>query len=505
VATDPKARRTKEPAVPYDADDEAVLLGAALLTSEAADLVAHHTVASDFHVPLHQRVRNAIAGLVASGSPVDPATVASDLSRNNGVADIGAAKRQLLALQAACPNAANAAHYLRQVRDWGRRRRALSLGHQLQDSARHGHPIEGILAQIEGLGAEEKLDTTSWQEIPLEPVLDGDSPDDTEPTMLVRADGGCLLYPGRVHVFAGEPESGKTWLALHACAEQILVGNHVLYVDFEDTATAVTARLRALGVERDRILGRFHYVRPTEPLGPEGRYAIAQLLTRTLPTLVVVDGLTEALTLHGLALESNKDVATFFEMLPRFVARQGPGVVIIDHVEKDTERRGRWAIGAQHKLAGIDGVSYGLEVIKPVVRDGEGLVRLVIRKDRPGHVRRLAPDRKTAAEIVTVSAGVDLDVTLAMPGETPVAESTWQPTGLMERISRWLELQPAPPSMNQIESERLGKRNYVRQAMRALVDDGYVAVTIGPNRARLHQSVKPYRTDPNLFDQDDDE
>lgn len=483
----PRARAER---IPYDADDESALLGAALLTRDAAELVATHACDADFHVAFHKRIHAAIVSVVGAGQPVDIATVGSDLSRRNGVSSVDEAKKKLLAIQAACPASANAPAYLRNVKRWTRRRRAIEIAEQLRQGALHDHPIEGVLAQIEGLATEEKIDTTTWHELPLLGVLEGE-PEDDEPNMLVRDDGACLLYPGRVHVFAGEPESGKTWLALHATAEQIGCGRHVIYIDFEDTLVGVVTRLLDLDVEAQRILSLFHYIRPSEPLGPTGRHALAEILGRTTPPLVILDGLTEALTLHGLALESNRDVAAFLELVPRFIARQGPAVVIIDHVTKDKEQRGRWAIGAQHKLAGIDGVSYGLDVVKPVVRDGDGLVRLVVAKDRPGHVRRIATDKKTAAEIHTTSEKDILTLTLTTPSGHGRA-SDWRPTALMERVSRWLENNPKS-SGRLVESSVTGKGPSVREALKFLVADSHAAIEQGPRGALLYRIIKPYR------------
>jgi hypothetical protein len=476
--------------VPFDAYDEAVLLGAALSTTTAAELVAAHTSAADFHVPLHQRVRDAIGTLVGAGLPVDVATVASDLAQRNGVADLTVARKEILALQMGCPAPVHAPAYLRSVRNWTRRRRALDLADQLQHQALDGSSIEGVLAQLEGLVVEERVDTTSWQEVPLAAALEGE-PADEEPTMLARSDGACLLYPGRIHGFAGEPESGKSWLALHACAEQMDVGRHVLYIDFEDNVVGVLGRLLSLGVDPGAILARFHYVRPTEPLGAEGRRALAELLGGTGCALVVLDGLTEALTLHGFALESNRDVASFLELLPRFIARLGPAVILIDHVEKDREHRGRWAIGAQHKLAGLDGVSYGLEVVRPVVRDGDGLVRVLVHKDRIGYVRSLAV-RNTVAEMSTVACAGLLTLTITTPGGRQ-PESDWRPTDLMERISRWLEINPG--SSGRMVGEHIpGKATWKREALRYLVADGHATAEDGPKRAINYRIVKPYRS-----------
>lgn len=130
----PTARRD----IPHDADDEAALLGAALINHQAAVLVATQTTTADFWVPLHGRVRDAIAGLVATGAPVDVATVASDISRRNGVTSIDIAKKTVFGLLQACPAASNAPHYLTQVREWTYRRQVLTAATEAIDVARHG-------------------------------------------------------------------------------------------------------------------------------------------------------------------------------------------------------------------------------------------------------------------------------------------------------------------------------------------------------------------------------
>lgn len=130
--TDPRTRLL------YDADDEAALLGAALITHQAAVLVANHTTPSDFHVPLHARVRDAIAALVAAGVPIDVATVASDISRRNGVSNIDTAKKAVRGLLQACPASANAPAYLKAVQHWTYRRQLTLAGNELIQAASSG-------------------------------------------------------------------------------------------------------------------------------------------------------------------------------------------------------------------------------------------------------------------------------------------------------------------------------------------------------------------------------
>lgn len=189
-------------------------------------------------------------------------------------------------------------------------------------------PTMIAVALAEGLastnGDKPQDDTpgpTSWAPVDLRPVLEGKQTD-PGPTMLARDDDVCLLYPAKVHQAAGEPESGKGWLALHAVAGVLDAGGCAAYFDLEDDELTVTARLRALGCEDDAIADRLAYVRPHEPLDGRGRTDLDQVLERK-PQLAVIDGVTEALTLLGLDLGDNADIARWLELLPRRIVRAG--------------------------------------------------------------------------------------------------------------------------------------------------------------------------------------
>ena len=70
---------------------------------------------------------------------------------------------------------------------------------------------------------------TTWLPIDLAPIVANGAGLEPPPVMLARSDGEQLLYAGKIHWFAGEPESAKGWLALAAAAERIRAGEHVLY------------------------------------------------------------------------------------------------------------------------------------------------------------------------------------------------------------------------------------------------------------------------------------
>jgi AAA domain len=334
---------------------------------------------------------------------------------------------------------------------------------------------------------------SSWVPVELESVLAGDYLD-PPPIMLTQTDGVAMFYAAKLNSLYSEPEGCKGWLALSACVEQLDDGRDVLYVDFEDSAAGIIARLRDLGVPDDTIRERFHYIRPSEPLDARTRKDLDGALDRHRPALVVVDGVTEALGLQGLDLRDNSEVARFLELV-RPLTRHGAAVVLIDHVAKDRDNRGRFAIGAQHKLAGIDGAAYVLEVVRPFGRERDGLVMITVAKDRPGHVRQHTGPRSRIAEAHLHSdpdGGVGIE--LRPPeGDDDANDGTFRPTVLMEKLSRALETQPQGLGIRALRGAVKGANDAKALALELLAGEGYVTVTPGARNAQIHRSVRPFR------------
>jgi hypothetical protein len=318
-------------------------------------------------------------------------------------------------------------------------------------------------------GLQEPLPPGGWELADLVPILAGKTAEQA-PSMLLRTDSKGLVYPGKVHVIAGEPEAGKGLLALAGCAERMGLGEHVLHLDFEDTPETAVARLRALGVPDPLIYGLFHYASPQDPLQGD----IRQLVPPGT-TLAVVDGVTEAMTLHGLKMLDNTDVATFLALLARPMAAAGAAVLLLDHVSRDREARGRGAIGAQHKLAGVD-VSYMLDIVRPFGRGLEGLSRLTVTKDRPGFIRATSAGRKLAADLELYSENEDLAVLLK-----PISFDEPDPLGLTPAGRRVLNALPSahPGSSPQEIGDRVVEQGW---------EAGLHRVTIQKELRRLAES-----------------
>jgi RecA-family ATPase len=194
-----------------------------------------------------------------------------------------------------------------------------------------------------------------------------------------------LLYPGKEHAVIGEMESGKSWLALACVAAEITKGNRVVYVHFEEAdPTDTVERLQALGVPDVVILDLFTFVGPNEPVDP---YALGALLDPG-PSLVVLDGVNEAMSMHGQGIRDEDGVAAFRRRLVKPCTAVGAAVLACDHVVKDRERRGRDPLGSVHKGNGLTGSLILLENVAPFGRSARGCSHLFVTKDRPGHLRR---------------------------------------------------------------------------------------------------------------------
>jgi hypothetical protein len=246
---------------------------------------------------------------------------------------------------------------------------------------------------------DDDPEQTSWEPIALDAIWRGETVDQP-PTILTRQDGIALVYPGKVNTFQGESESMKTWAALCAVAEQLAQGNPCLYIDFEDSPTTIVERLALLGINPDAPLT---YLRPDSPFTYAAAEQLATMLNDLEPTLVILDGVTEAMTLQGLDLMSNADIAKWMKALPRWIARHpaAPAVITIDHVPKNPDGRGKGAIGGQHKRASIDGIGLTFTIgSEPLARGRDGRARITIDKDRPGHVRAHAAARGHIGDLV---------------------------------------------------------------------------------------------------------
>jgi hypothetical protein len=302
------------------------------------------------------------------------------------------------------------------------------------------------------------------------------------PTLCQYDDGRFLLYERRVNEIHGEPGVGKTNIALCICGEVMQDGLHVLYLDPEDNAKGIGARFVALGGRPQDLAERMHYVENPEPAEFAALHAWAR---QHKPALVVLDGLAEALAAEGLSEDKPAEVLQFFRERIRPFTDAGCAVLISDHVAKDALSRGRWPRGSGAKMGRYDGVMYEAKLEKAYSPDIDGLVRLIVAKDRNGGV---GPVGCVVTDLhFAHDAEGRADIRFDQPQEK--TREQWKPTTLMEKISRFLE-DKGPQTKTILRG--LGKHSYVDQAVSLLMQDGNMVVE-QKGAARLHGIVKPFR------------
>lgn len=244
-------------------------------------------------------------------------------------------------------------------------------------------------AGAEGAPGQPAAEGDTWTPVDVGAFLDG-TYEPPKATAFTRSDGQALLYPERVNWIQGESESGKSWCGQYATAQELLAEHDAAYVDFESNPGEVIHRLVLLGVPPALIRRHLTYINPTGSARHSDGFAA--LLTRRL-AIVVVDGVTDALGTEGLSMMDNDQVATWVRNVLRPLGQHtGAAVVCIDHVTKSKDERGRFAIGAQSKLAGLSGAAYVAEVRQQLGIGLTGVVELRVAKDRPGTVRPLSVD-----------------------------------------------------------------------------------------------------------------
>jgi len=308
--------------------------------------------------------------------------------------------------------------------------------------------------------------------------------DDTPPAHPTLGGVG-LAYPGKRHVFSGPQESAKTLAAYVVALEEIRAGETVVLLDFEMGPWDAKTRLREMGATQDE-LSSLLYVAPDRGASPA---AIGSLIA-SRPSLVVLDATAGAFSVEGLDDNSRKDVELWSRAWIDPFRREGIATIALDHVVKNSETRGAYAIGSERKVGGVD-VHIGFTTVRELSRGKSGLYRVTTHKDRGGMLKR-----GVLCEFAIESHPDTHSLTWEFRPAQEVQEGEkFRYTVLMEKVSRWLELQSEPQSRTKITENVTGKSSALRDAIDALVTEGWLVEEIGPNRTRQVSVRRPYRQD----------
>jgi len=328
--------------------------------------------------------------------------------------------------------------------------------------------LERALANPLDDGPEPHVEIDSWEPVNLAQL--GDKPP-VQPTL-----GNVgIVYPGKRHVFSGPQESAKTLAAYAIGLEVIRAGGTIVVIDFEMGRWDARDRLIDLGATPDE-LERVVYVDPSEPATPER----IQRLVDAQPELVIIDAAAGAYDIQGLDDNKRADVEKFTRIYVRDFWRAGIATIVLDHVVKNAETRGNYAIGSERKVGGAD-VHLGFTVVAPIRRGTTGIYKIVTHKDRGGYLQRgRLADLHLASDPVTHRIGWEF-----REAEHTAADEPFRPTGLMGHVSIYLQRQDEPVSFSTVKADVKGEDKYIAVALERLIQEGYASETRGPRGARL--------------------
>jgi hypothetical protein len=339
----------------------------------------------------------------------------------------------------------------------------------------------------------------SWEPVDLGPYLRGEIKQPEPSVGICRNDGIRLLYPGKEHSIVGEMEAGKTWFTTASAHAEITAGNHVVYVHFEEANPSdIIGRLLSLGTDEDNILALFHFVGPDIPVTADRM----DRLCSYRPTLAILDGVNEAMSLHAMAIREEDGAAAFRRRLIKPFTAAGAAVLSCDHVIKDRESRGRYALGSIHKGNAIDGALLMLENAEPFGRGQRGRSHVYVTKDRPGFLRQHGRATGTPGKTLMAELVVDderewkdyLDLELfavsAQPAESDSEGGNEHDEALCQSILDVLAAQPGQAvgsERKMLAALRLAEVKARSTVIRAALDDlevqGRIEQFAGPRNA----------------------
>jgi hypothetical protein len=325
----------------------------------------------------------------------------------------------------------------------------------------HTEPLKGIEPESDDEPALPYADLT-W-------AANGEVRPPTLPSIGERNDGAHILYAGKINGIYGDPETAKTWFALHLAQQVLSAGGTVALIDIDHNGENDTVdRLRKLGVS-NQLIGDAAHFRYYIPETPAELLATRDNIIEQHPTLCILDSIGELIPMLGLDSNSNDDISRGYRAMLTPLAQEHTAVLTIDHLAKAGKSDHGYAIGGIAKKRIINGAYYHAEALTIPAPGIVGKVRIMVTKDRPGGIREHAPQGSLGNFIIDSSASDGhINTLIANTIGSPL-----RPTNTMERISRLLA---GTDGMHKttINKQIAVKQATMDQAIIVLVQEGYV-------------------------------
>jgi len=256
MTTQLEGPRTTSPSVPpHNVEAEESVLGAVMLSAEAASVALEQLRPEDFYRPAHQSVFEGITALFDGNHAIDAITVSDWLRRNDELEKVGGIAF-LNHLMDAVPATSNVGYYVEIVDETASRRRLMKAGSMVTQIAMQSErPIDEALdsAEAEVFAVADRRVGEGLSR--LGPLLQ----DTLEKIEEIGTRGGDItgvptgfrdldkklagLHPANLVVVAARPSMGKSALTLNIAQNVAETGQPVAFFTLEMSREEVVQRL----------------------------------------------------------------------------------------------------------------------------------------------------------------------------------------------------------------------------------------------------------------------
>lgn len=417
---------------------------------------ADHLAPGDFYLPRHGRIFAVIREGLAADEPVDPIAVGDRLRASGDLERCGDLPYLHQCAAVALGSAGTVGYHAGIIRAAAARRtreqlvaRASQIAGNDEQWAKHSPDLLAALAEPTATA------TTAGVFVDVAAVLDGGLPEAPPPVLLRREDGHALFYTGKVNVLFGDPECGKTWIALAAIVEALEAGDGATVIDLDHNgAIEIVSRLVILGAKPDVLRDRERF-RLVEPEDSDHLIAAVAALRSWGPRAALVDSLGEMVPLLGLSSSNPDDYTIAHRRVLTPLAAAGAAVIAVDHLPKADDARAHGQTGTLAKRRAVNGVSLRVTVVETFAPGRGGAASMTVEKDRSGGVRAHCPDagQRPPAGRFVMTAHEDGTTTWRVTVPRAAAGSGEAPDGVVpdEDVAELDGLVPPPRSKRDVQ------------------------------------------------------
>lgn len=337
-----------------DLDAERCCLGSVLIQPERFSEVSRYIGPGDFHDPVHRTICRAIHDLHQAQQPIDHKLILSAV--RDSIDDAAAI---IAEIAVAVPNAENAEHYARIVREKSIRKQLWQIGSDLHEWSHNGRQTSSIITDtVCGL---EDLARTDCGRLPVNLCMSDVHPEDT--TWLWDQ----WLPEGSLALLDGDPGEGKSTITIdiasritngwpmppYASEDRVYDPGNVLLMSAEDhPAKTIRKRLDAAGADTSRVhclTGMDGGDRPPEL--PRDIATIEDIVAADAVKLVVIDPLMAYLSGQVDSFR-DQDVRRVLHRLAIMAERTGASVLLVRHLTKDSSKAAKYRGGGSIGIIG---------------------------------------------------------------------------------------------------------------------------------------------------------